>query len=88
MKDKHVLITGATNGIGKVAALELAKMGAALTIVGRDKEKTHRVSGEIKTLSGNREHRSAHRRSLIPGASPPHRRRVSQQTSATRCPAE
>ncbi len=53
MKNKRVLITGATNGIGKVAALELAKMGAAVTIVGRNEAKTQKVGDEIKTLSGN-----------------------------------
>ncbi len=53
MKGKRILITGATNGIGKVAALELAKMGAAVTIVGRNAAKTEKVGDEIKTLSGN-----------------------------------
>ena len=55
MIDKRVLITGATNGIGKAAAIELAKMGAAVTIVGRDEIKTRKVSIDIKTLSGNRD---------------------------------
>ena len=53
MIGKRVLITGATNGIGKQAALELAKMGAAVVIVGRDEVKTRKVSIDIKTLSGN-----------------------------------
>ncbi len=53
MKGKHVLITGATNGIGKQAALDLAKLGAAVTIVGRDEIKTRKVSVDIKILSGS-----------------------------------
>ncbi len=53
MKGKRVLITGATNGIGKQAALELATMGAAVTIVGRDESKTRQVSSDLTTQSGN-----------------------------------
>jgi NAD(P)-dependent dehydrogenase (short-subunit alcohol dehydrogenase family) len=53
MNSKRVLITGATNGIGKQAALELAKMGADVVIVGRDEIKTRKVSIDLKTLSGN-----------------------------------
>jgi len=53
VKGKRVLITGATNGIGKQAALELAAMGAAVTIVGRDESKTRKVSIDLRTQSGN-----------------------------------
>lgn len=53
MQGKRVLITGATNGIGKQAALELANMGAAVVIVGRDEAKTRQVSADIKRASGN-----------------------------------
>jgi retinol dehydrogenase-12 len=53
MKDKVVLITGATNGIGKVAALELARQGASVVIVGRNPEKTTAVVDEIKRSTGN-----------------------------------
>ncbi len=55
MIGKRVLVTGATNGIGKQAALELAAMGAAITIVGRDEVKTRQVRSDIKRLSGNAE---------------------------------
>jgi len=34
MKGKVVVITGATAGIGEVAALGLAKMGARIVLVG------------------------------------------------------
>jgi len=50
---KVILITGATDGIGKAAATEFAKRGATLTIVGRSKEKTERVLDELKAASGN-----------------------------------
>ncbi len=53
MIGKRILVTGATNGIGKQAALELAKMGAELVIVGRDEIKTVKVSRDIKQASGN-----------------------------------
>ena len=55
MIGKRVLITGATNGIGKQAALELATMGAKVVIVGRDEIKTRKVCLDLKTLSGNSE---------------------------------
>jgi len=53
MNGKRILITGATNGIGKQAAGELAKMGADVVIAGRDEIKTRKVCVDIKTLSGN-----------------------------------
>jgi NAD(P)-dependent dehydrogenase (short-subunit alcohol dehydrogenase family) len=53
MDGKTVLITGATNGIGKVAALELAKKGATVVIVGRNQTKTTETVTEIKAQSGN-----------------------------------
>jgi len=53
MDGKVVLITGATNGIGKVAALELAKQGATVVIVGRNPAKTGATVAEIKEQSRN-----------------------------------
>lgn len=50
---KVILITGATDGIGKAAATALARRGARLTIVGRDREKTARVLAELQAASGN-----------------------------------
>ena len=38
LKDKTVVITGATNGIGKAAALELAKHGPKLLLTFRNQE--------------------------------------------------
>ena len=52
MIGKRVLITGATNGIGKQAALELATMGADVVIVGRSEIKTRTVAQELEAQSG------------------------------------
>ncbi|HRE48739.1 MAG TPA: SDR family oxidoreductase [Aggregatilineales bacterium] len=53
LSGKTVLITGATNGIGKQTALELAKQGATVVIVGRNSERTQAVIAEIKTVTNN-----------------------------------
>jgi retinol dehydrogenase-12 len=53
LEGKTMLITGATNGIGKVAALDLAKQGATIVIVGRNPEKTARVVQSIQDQSNN-----------------------------------
>ncbi|MCY4147720.1 MAG: SDR family oxidoreductase [Chloroflexi bacterium] len=53
MNGKRVLITGATDGIGKQAALAIAGMGAAVTLVGRNEAKTRAVCGELQSQTGN-----------------------------------
>jgi len=53
LKGKTVLITGATNGIGKVAALEIAKKGAEVVLVGRNPGKTGQVVQQVKEISSN-----------------------------------
>ena len=53
MHGKRVLITGATDGIGKQAALEIAGKGAAVTLVGRNESKTRAVCSEIKKQTGS-----------------------------------
>jgi len=47
MKDKIVLITGSTDGIGKQTALELAQKGATILIHGRDLKRGKMVVDEI-----------------------------------------
>ena len=53
MQGKNAMVTGATNGIGKITARELAKMGAVVMIVGRNPEKTAQTVTEIREASGN-----------------------------------
>jgi retinol dehydrogenase-12 len=50
---KVFLVTGATDGIGKVAAHEFGRRGAVLVLVGRSREKGERVVQEIVARSGN-----------------------------------
>ena len=55
MQGKTVLVSGATNGIGKVTAHELAKMGAQVVIIGRNRARTEEAMREIQTASGNQQ---------------------------------
>jgi len=51
--NKTVLITGATGTIGKATALEIAKTGAALVLLARNKERLELVRNEISEKTGN-----------------------------------
>ncbi len=53
MKNKLVIVTGATAGIGKVTARELARKGATVIVVGRSREKCETVTNDIRTTTGN-----------------------------------
>jgi NAD(P)-dependent dehydrogenase (short-subunit alcohol dehydrogenase family) len=48
-----VLLTGATDGVGRAAATEFAARGATLTIVGRDETKTRRTAEVLRQTTGN-----------------------------------
>lgn len=53
MNYKTVLITGATAGIGKATALEIARKGATVVIVGRNEAKAREVVSAIQNEIGN-----------------------------------
>lgn len=53
LQGKHVVITGATSGLGLATARELAHRGADLTLVARNKAKLQAVVKEITRHTGN-----------------------------------
>jgi retinol dehydrogenase-12 len=48
-----VLLTGATRGIGQAAAIELAREGVELALVGRDPERVKAVAAQAKAVGGS-----------------------------------
>lgn len=54
MDNKICLVTGATSGVGKVIALELAKRKAYVILVARNREKGESVKADIVKASGNK----------------------------------
>ena len=53
MSERVVLITGALTGIGRAAALEIAKRGNTVVVSGRDEPKGHALADEINTSGGS-----------------------------------
>jgi len=53
MDGRTCVITGATSGVGYQAAIRLAKAGARIVMIVRDKDKAEKLCNEIRTISGN-----------------------------------
>jgi NAD(P)-dependent dehydrogenase (short-subunit alcohol dehydrogenase family) len=51
---KTAIVTGATNGIGRVTARELARMGARTLLVARDRARGESAAAEIRESCGGR----------------------------------
>ena len=54
MKDKVVVITGSTSGVGRAAAIELARKGASLLLIARHPGRAMETEREIRERSGNK----------------------------------
>lgn len=52
IKDKVILITGASSGIGEAAARKLAASGAIVALAARRKERLEKIAGEIIKAGG------------------------------------
>jgi len=53
LQDKIMLVTGATSGIGEVTAHELARRGAHVVLLARNRQKAERTQQEIIAATGN-----------------------------------
>jgi len=53
MDGKVCVVTGATSGIGKATAAALARLGATVVLVGRDRSRTEAAAAEISSVSAS-----------------------------------
>jgi retinol dehydrogenase 12 len=53
MDGKVCVVTGATSGIGKATAVTLARLGATVVLVGRDRGRTEAAAAEISSVSAS-----------------------------------
>ncbi len=54
LNDKVILVTGASDGIGKCASLTYARLGATVVLLGRSTEKLEQVYDQIESEGGPR----------------------------------
>ncbi len=59
MDGKVVVVTGASSGIGRAAAIQLARLGATVWVVGRDRDRVDAARVAARAASGNAQVRSA-----------------------------
>jgi short-subunit dehydrogenase len=52
LRDRTVLVTGATDGLGRALAHELAAAGATVLVHGRDRERIRATEAEIAAIGG------------------------------------
>src|SRR3954449_9394371 len=55
VRDKHVLVTGATSGIGLETAQAIARAGGVLTLVARNEDRLADVAAQVRGLGGHAE---------------------------------
>jgi NAD(P)-dependent dehydrogenase (short-subunit alcohol dehydrogenase family) len=53
MRERVCLVTGSTSGVGKAIATGIARLGATVVMLCRNREKGARVADEIRNLTGN-----------------------------------
>ncbi len=58
LAEETILVTGATDGLGKRVALELAGKGATVLLHGRSRERLEAALGEVRRKTGSKELRS------------------------------
>ena len=49
LMNKHAIICGSTDGIGKTSALLLANQGCEITLVARNQDKLDKTQSELNT---------------------------------------
>lgn len=53
LKDKVIIVTGAQSGIGKAAAIQLARLGASVVVASRSKERGERAVEDIRRAANS-----------------------------------
>ena len=52
LKNKNAIVCGSTQGIGEASAIQLAKLGANITLIARNESKLLNVFNELDTSKG------------------------------------
>jgi NAD(P)-dependent dehydrogenase (short-subunit alcohol dehydrogenase family) len=58
MQGKTVVATGATSGIGAIAVVELARLGARIVFIARDAKRAEATLAKLETVAPGRGHRA------------------------------